>query len=96
MDMVHATWARGVAREPFDNPVLARQRLGVVMAVRLAGQAVDLLHDAAGMSAVARDSAFDRCWRDVHTISQHVILAPARFEVAGRVLLGLDPGGPII
>jgi hypothetical protein len=55
-----------------------------------------LLHDAAGMNAVARDSVLDRCWRDVHTISQHVILSPARFEVAGRVLLGLDPGGPII
>jgi indole-3-acetate monooxygenase len=95
-ETVNGVWARGTAQEPFDNPALARQRLGVVTAVRLAAQAVDVLHDAAGMSAVARDSVLDRCWRDVHTMTQHVVLAPARFEVAGRVLLGLDPGSPVI
>ena len=96
METVRSTWARGEAHEPFDNEVLARQRLGVVTGVRLAAQAIDLLHDAAGMNAVARDSVLDRCWRDVHTITQHVILTSARFENAGRVLLGLDPGSPII
>ena len=96
METAHTSWDRGVAHEPFDNAALARSRLGLVTAVRLAAQAVDLLHDAAGMSAVARDSVLDRCWRDVHTMSQHVVLSPARFEIAGRVLLGLDPGAPII
>ncbi|HEY5170457.1 MAG TPA: hypothetical protein VIK54_01900, partial [Acidimicrobiia bacterium] len=62
----------------------------------LAAQAIDLLHDAAGMNAVARDTVLDRCWRDVHTMTQHIILSPARFEIAGRVLLGLDPGSPLI
>jgi len=61
-----------------------------------AAQAIDLLHDAAGMNAVARDTVLDRCWRDVHTMTQHIILSPARFEIAGRVLLGLDPGSPLI
>ena len=91
---VDDVWARGVAAQSFDNDTLARQRLGVVTAVRLAAQAVDLLHDAAGMSAVARDTVLERCWRDVHTMTQHVILTPARFEIAGRVLLGLDPAPP--
>jgi alkylation response protein AidB-like acyl-CoA dehydrogenase len=95
-DTVAAVWARGLAGGLFDNPALARQRLGVVTAVRLAAQSIDLLHDAAGMSAVARDSVLERCWRDVHTISQHMVLSPARFEVAGRALLGLDPGSPVI
>jgi len=58
-----------------------------VTAVRLAAQAVDLLHDAAGMTAVAADGVLDRCWRDVHTMTQHTVLSPARLEVAGRVLL---------
>jgi len=30
------------------------------------------------------------------TMTQHLILAPARFEIAGRVLLGQDPGSPVI
>jgi indole-3-acetate monooxygenase len=95
-ETVRSNWERGVARLAFDNDVLARQRLGTVTAVRLAAQAIDLLHDAAGMNAVARDSVLDRCWRDVHTITQHIILSPARFEIAGRVLMGLDPQSPVI
>jgi alkylation response protein AidB-like acyl-CoA dehydrogenase len=96
MASVEATWARGVAGEPFDNETLARHRLGSVTAARLAAQAIDLLHDAAGMNAVARDTVLERCWRDVHTMTQHIILSPARFEIAGRVLLGRDPGSPVI
>ena len=96
MDAVADIWATGTAHAPFDNDVPVRQRLGSVTAVRLAAQAVDLLHDAAGMSAVATDSVLDRCWRDVHTMTQHIILSPARFEIAGRVLMGLDPASPVI
>jgi indole-3-acetate monooxygenase len=96
-DAVNWVWARGEAQDPFDNNALARQRLGVVTAVRLAAQAIDLLHDAAGMNAVASDSVLDRCWRDVHTMTQHIILsAIPRFEICGRVLFGLDPGSPVI
>ena len=62
----------------------------------LAIRAVDLLHDAAGMNSVMMPSALERAWRDVHTASQHVVLGVARLEVGGRVLLGLDPGSPVI
>jgi alkylation response protein AidB-like acyl-CoA dehydrogenase len=89
-------WSMGEARVPFDRDVLARHRLGVVTAVALSARSIDRLHDAAGMNAVASDSVLDRCWRDVHTITQHVILTPARYEVAGRVLMGLEPGMPVI
>jgi alkylation response protein AidB-like acyl-CoA dehydrogenase len=95
-DTVRGVWARGEASEPFTNEVLAKQRVGIVTAVRLAALAIDGLHDAAGMNAVASDSVLDRCWRDVHTMTQHIILSPARYEIAGRVLLGLEPGAPVI
>jgi hypothetical protein len=29
-------------------------------------------------------------------MTQHIILSPARYEIGGRVLLGLDPGSPVI
>jgi hypothetical protein len=38
----------------------------------------------------------ERCWRDLHTLSQHVILGSGRYEVIGRIMLGLDPASPII
>lgn len=93
---VQASWAQGVEGRAFTDLDLARHRLSTVTAVRLAAQAIDLLHDAAGMNAVAPDGVLDRCWRDVHTMTQHVILGPARYEIGGRVLLGLDPGSPVI
>jgi alkylation response protein AidB-like acyl-CoA dehydrogenase len=96
LDTVRGVWARGEAGEPFDNAVLAKQRVGIVTAVRLSAQAIDLLHDAAGMNAVATGSVLDRCWRDAHTMTQHIILSPARYEIAGRILLGLEPGAPVI
>ena len=65
-------------------------------AARLAADAVDLIYDAAGASAIQTACPIERCWRDAHAITQHVILNTTRFEVVGRVLLGLDPGFPII
>ena len=41
-------------------------------------------------------SVLERFWRDVHTMTRHIILGPARFEICGRVLLGLEPGSPVI
>ena len=82
-----------------EQPTLgqrARLRLGSVMAAQLSAQAVDLLYDAAGLTAAAQSCAIERCWRDVHTIRQHITLASTRYEVVGRVYLGLDPQSPLI
>ncbi|HEV7733369.1 MAG TPA: acyl-CoA dehydrogenase family protein [Candidatus Binatia bacterium] len=89
-------WRRGEQGIPFDLPARAAARLAAVTATKLAAQAVDLVHDAAGMSSVQTSSEIDRCWRDVHTITQHVILGTGRYEVIGRVMMGLDPESPII
>jgi alkylation response protein AidB-like acyl-CoA dehydrogenase len=89
-------WRRGAAGGPFDVQTRAAVRLASVTAAKLAAQAVDLVHDAAGMNAVQTAGGIQRCWRDVHTITQHVILSTGRFEVVGRILFGLPPGSPII
>lgn len=89
-------WRRGEAGEPFDLHARADARLASVTAVKLCAQAIDLLHDAAGMTAVQSGHALERCWRDIHTMTQHVILGTTRFEVIGRIYLGLDPASPII
>lgn len=93
---VEEVWHRGEAGMRFDLEARVRMRSRVVSSVRLAGRAVDLLHDAAGMSGVAVPSGLERAWRDVHTASQHVLLSVARLEITGRALLGLDPGAPVI
>ena len=93
---VRDVWSHGENGRRFDLDTRVRMRSRVVASVRLAGRAVDLLHDAAGMNGVAVPSALERAWRDVHTASQHVLLSVARLEITGRALLGLDPGAPVI
>ena len=68
----------------------------MVTACRLSLRAIDLLIEAAGMSGVRVPSPLERGWRDAHTATQHVLLSIGRVEVAGRLLLGLDPESPVI
>ena len=71
-------------------------RLAIAQAMTYAVQAVDLLYNVAGATAIYATSRLDRCLRDVHTAAAHVWVAPDTYELAGRLLLGLDPGSPNI
>ena len=66
------------------------------MAAQLSAQTVDLIYDASGLTAGSIDCAIERCWRDVNVARQHITLATTRFEVVGRVYLGMPAGSPII
>ena len=89
-------WRRGEASEPFNEEALASARLATVTAGKLAARAVDLVYDAAGISSMHTALPIERCWRDVHAVTQHVTMNTARYEIAGRVLFGLPAGGLLI
>ena len=52
---------------------------------------VQLVYKAAGGGAVYRKGSLDRCLRDVLTMNQHVVGTLRTYEMAGRLLLGLEP-----
>ena len=52
---------------------------------------VQLVYKAAGGGAVYQKGPLDRCLRDVLTMNQHVIGTLRTYEMAGRLLLGLQP-----
>jgi hypothetical protein len=54
-------------------------------------EAVQLVYKASGGTAVYQSSALDRCLRDVLTMNQHVVGSLRTYEMAGRMLLGLEP-----
>ncbi len=56
-----------------------------------AAEAVDWLYHNAGGSAIYARSALQRCFRDVHVVTQHLMVAQPIFEVIGKVQLGIDP-----
>jgi alkylation response protein AidB-like acyl-CoA dehydrogenase len=71
-------------------------RLAIVQAMTNAVEAVDLMYSAAGATAIYTASRLDRCLRDAHTAAAHVWVAPDTYELAGRLLLGLEAGSPTI
>jgi indole-3-acetate monooxygenase len=95
-DVSDDVWLKGERGEKFDFTACADARLAAVTAAKFAAQAVDLVYDAAGLTSIQTSSDIERCWRDSHTITQHVVLSTGRYEVVGRVLLGLNPEGPVI
>ena len=90
------TWetvSRGETPSPRQRAVY---RLAIAQASANAVHAVDLMYAMGGATAIYTASRLDRCLRDVHTAAAHVWVAPDTYELAGRLLLGLDPGSPNI
>ena len=56
----------------------------------VAARAVDLVYNAGGGSVVYATSPLQRHFRDIHVATQHIMVAPATLELAGRILLGLE------
>ena len=49
-------------------------------------------HDGSGVSrAIFTSSAFERRFRDIHTVTQQLQGRQAHLETVGRYLLGLEP-----
>ncbi len=67
---------------------MALNRLATATAVRNSVQAVDIVFTAAGSSSIYTRSRLERCFRDVHMVTQHGVVGPAGFAMAGRSFLG--------
>lgn len=65
-------------------------RAAACHAATASARTVDLAYEAGGASSIYSSSPLQRCFRDVHVATQHVMVAPASAILAGRVLLGLD------
>jgi alkylation response protein AidB-like acyl-CoA dehydrogenase len=80
--------ARAGGEIPLD--LRAGLRLAATNAVEAAADAVDAAYSLAGGSAIYETSPLQRRFRDVHAATQHMLVAPATWELTGRSLLGLD------
>jgi alkylation response protein AidB-like acyl-CoA dehydrogenase len=68
----------------------ARLRLAATHATATAARAVDLMYTSGGGTAIYAASPLQRCLRDAHAVTQHVMVAEPTYELVGRVLLGVD------
>jgi len=65
-------------------------RLASTHAVEASAAAVDAAYRLGGGSSIYETSPLQRRFRDVHAATQHMLVGPATWELAGRSLLGLE------
>ena len=64
-------------------------RLASTHAAQSAAEAVDLMFNAGGTTSIYESNRLERCFRDVHVVTQHVAVATSNIEMVGQYLLGL-------
>jgi len=90
VDELDRTWRIVSAGDPVDVTRRARIRIAAGHATAEAARAVDLAYHLGGGSSVFTSNPLQRCFRDVHTATQHLMVQPRALETAGKVLLGVD------
>jgi indole-3-acetate monooxygenase len=86
----HVVMARAEAGQRLDAAERVALRLACGQAARFAADAVDRCYHGGGGSSVFLEHPLQRCFRDVHVASQHVMVSPRIFETAGKHRLGFD------
>jgi alkylation response protein AidB-like acyl-CoA dehydrogenase len=67
-------------------------RAACANAAETAIRVVDAVAADAGTAAIFETGTLERSVRDVHAAAKHVAMSPNNYTVAGRLVLGLEPG----
>lgn len=86
---VGRAWNAACAGRELDAELRAGLRLAATHATRAAADVARSMHDLGGGTSVFLSCPLQRRFRDAHVGTQHMMVAPATWELAGRVLLGL-------
>ncbi|GIU91768.1 MAG: hypothetical protein KatS3mg011_0674 [Acidimicrobiia bacterium] len=87
-------WAKATTGDSLDTSDRARLRLAATHAVEEAARVTTDLYRMAGGTAVYRSAPLERRLRDIHTATQHMMVGRPTWELAGRVLLGIEETHP--
>jgi alkylation response protein AidB-like acyl-CoA dehydrogenase len=94
-DAIDAAWDLAAAGQALSIEVRRDLRLAAAHAVRQSVKAVDLMYEAGGGSSIHADNPLQRCFRDVHVTTQHIMVSAGIYEQTGRAYLGL-PTSPML
>jgi indole-3-acetate monooxygenase len=89
-DELAQAWERACAGDPIDIPTRTRIRLACAHAAASATTATDAAYTMGGGTSVYETSPLQRCLRDVHVTTQHIMVAPRMNETLGRLFFGID------
>jgi alkylation response protein AidB-like acyl-CoA dehydrogenase len=86
---VEASWAEAQSAPAISLTQRAHLRLAATHLVRTAAEVVRTVQDLAGGSGVFLASSLHRRLADAQTMTAHMMVAPATYELTGRALLGV-------
>jgi indole-3-acetate monooxygenase len=90
LDVTGEIWERTKSGAGATVAERATLRMAATHATLSSVRAVDLMYTAGGATSLYAKSPLQRCFRDVHAVTQHFTVAPHTQELQGRILLGLE------
>lgn len=89
-DAIEAAWSATV--DAGSAPLHSRRdlRLAAANATWQSAHVVDLMYNAGGGSSVHSTSPLQRCFRDIHVVTQHRQVNAGNYETVGKLFLGVD------
>lgn len=95
-DEIEMTW--DVAQSTDDIPVSRRAalRMACTHMVRTSAEICRICYDLGGGAALFQASDLQRRFRDSHAMTQHIVTAPATWELTGRLLFDLPTDAGMI
>ncbi len=95
-EAVADTWETVTSGAGVEPRQRAHVRMAASQATTCAARAVDAAYNLGGSSSIRDTSALQRCFRDVHAITQHLAVGQGNYELAGRIMLGQDTSGMLV
>lgn len=92
-ETVRDAWATMQADQDLSEEQRALISLSATHAARSSAEAVDIVYTLGGATSIYTSSRLERCFRDVHTITQHVGVSFSWYERTGQYFLGMGIGG---
>jgi alkylation response protein AidB-like acyl-CoA dehydrogenase len=83
--LVHEAWQQCKAGDAPSEEILRKISLAVKHAAQSARVSAEKVYPLAGMTVLSPETDLNRCWRDLHTATQHVLLSPLDFAWQSRL-----------
>jgi alkylation response protein AidB-like acyl-CoA dehydrogenase len=90
-ETIAAGWERVDTSGVLDMRTRIDLRMATTFAMQRAAEVVDMAYKQAGMDAIFETNAFERRFRDMHAMTQHIQARDDHFEKVGQYLTGLEP-----
>jgi alkylation response protein AidB-like acyl-CoA dehydrogenase len=84
-----AAWETMLRGDPLSEEQETLNRLACVHTARACADAVDIVYTLGGATSVYTTSKLERCFRDVHVVTQHITASFQWYERAGKFFLGM-------